>query len=195
MGERPVRRSFRLLLRRRLRSARRRRSPPAWIRAWPWRTMSKRAGSRRSRFKLYRERLGGGERGDMFSSKKKTSEEEEALQKKNCESESEEPSKRKENSAPCRPLSPSLSQPFRSIASPSLARAESHDAPLAPWKSRNRIGPSDKLKESLQSINREAPINQHYMFESYLADLLVPYLGHFLDISPESLRVSLFSGE
>ena len=33
------------------------------------------------------------------------------------------------------------------------------------------------------------------MFESYLADLLVPYLGHFLDISPESLRVSLFSGE
>ena len=33
------------------------------------------------------------------------------------------------------------------------------------------------------------------MFESYLTDLLVPYLGHFLDISPESLRVSLFSGE
>ena len=32
------------------------------------------------------------------------------------------------------------------------------------------------------------------MFESYLADLLVPTLGHFLDISPESLRVSLFSG-
>ena len=33
------------------------------------------------------------------------------------------------------------------------------------------------------------------MFEAWLSDLLVPYLGHFLDVAPDRLRVSLFSGE
>jgi hypothetical protein len=32
------------------------------------------------------------------------------------------------------------------------------------------------------------------MFEQWLSDLLVPYLGHFLDVAPDRLRVSLFSG-
>lgn len=32
------------------------------------------------------------------------------------------------------------------------------------------------------------------MFEAWLSDLLVPYLGHFLDVAPDKLRVSLFSG-
>jgi len=33
------------------------------------------------------------------------------------------------------------------------------------------------------------------MFEAWLSDLLASYLGHFLDIKPEALRVSLWKGE
>ena len=33
------------------------------------------------------------------------------------------------------------------------------------------------------------------MFEAWLSDLLASYLGHFLDVKPEALRVSLWKGE
>ena len=32
------------------------------------------------------------------------------------------------------------------------------------------------------------------MFEAWLSDLLASYLGHFLDVKPEALRVSLWKG-
>jgi len=32
------------------------------------------------------------------------------------------------------------------------------------------------------------------MFEGWLSDLLASYLGHFLDVKKEKLRVSLWSG-
>lgn len=33
------------------------------------------------------------------------------------------------------------------------------------------------------------------MFEGWLSDLLASYLGHFLDVKKEKLRVSLWSGK
>jgi hypothetical protein len=33
------------------------------------------------------------------------------------------------------------------------------------------------------------------MFERWASDILATYLGHFLDLQPEQLRISLFSGE
>jgi hypothetical protein len=33
------------------------------------------------------------------------------------------------------------------------------------------------------------------MFEGWASELLASYLGHFIDVSKERLRISLFSGE
>jgi hypothetical protein len=33
------------------------------------------------------------------------------------------------------------------------------------------------------------------MFEAFVADLLASYLGHFLDVKREKLRISLWSGD